>query len=273
MEMKQNVVDEKLNKYKGQVDGFVEKILGLVGDHPWQEWLAKANDVIERYIPAVIALMGILACMTGVVTMIKIDAPFSMVMSQFWIILPTLFAMHLAPKAMGLVRSLVEKNESLAIRPEFLYIMKVSYGLGGLLLGVYFILQFNAGLMVVGIVSIIFAVLMIISFNRPEIVAIKADYPTNCVEEVIALILLPVRILLALVTLIIGIGCVGGVVYGVTLLFSEEVLGCALVFSFTAVLPLVLPLAIYGIYLAVVFWLDFYRAIVSIPRKIEELKK
>jgi hypothetical protein len=47
----------------------------------------------------------------------------------------------------------------------------------------------------------------------------------------------------------------------------------AYAFGATALIPFVIPLAVYFLYLVMVFSLDFYRAIVSIPRKMDELKK
>ena len=144
--------------------------------------------------------------------------------------------------------------------------------LGGILLGAYLLLNFDKDLVVPAIVAIIFAVLMIICLERPGIVGVKPDYPVNCVEEVIALVLFPVRVLIALLTLLIGVAAVGGIVYGILLWFDEG-LAAAIVFGATALVPFVVPLIVYFIYLDVMFTLDFYKAIVSIPRKLDELKK
>ena len=100
----------------------------------------------------------------------------------------------------------------------------------------------------------------------------KPYYPVNCVEDVIALVLFPVRVLIALLTLLIGMVAVGGIVYGILLWFDEG-LAAAIVFGATALVPFVVPLIVYFIYLVVVFTLDFYKAIVSIPRKLDEMKK
>jgi hypothetical protein len=204
--------------------------------------------------------------------MIKADAPFSYVVKMLFILVPVLFAMHLAPKALALTRSFIEKGEPAVIRPELMYIMKVICGIGGILLGVYLLLNFDKDLVVSAIAAIIFAVLMIICLERPGIVGVKPGYPANCVEEVIALVLFPVRVLIALLTLLIGMAAVGGIVYGIVLWFDDG-LSAAMAFGTTALVPFVVPLIVYFIYLVVVFTLDFYRAIVSIPRKLDELKK
>lgn len=265
-------VTEKISEYSGKADALVEGALGIIGNRPWDSWLGTANKYISMFLPAVIALAGVLSCLTGLITMIKADARFSVVVKQLFILVPVLFAMHLAPKALALTRSFIEKGETAVIRPELMYIMKVIFGIGGILLGVYLLLNFDKDLVVMAIAALIFAVLMIICLERPGIVGVKAGYPVNCVEEVIALVLFPVRVLIALLTLLIGMAAVGGLVYGIVQWFDYG-LSAAIAFGATALVPFVVPLIVYFIYLVVVFTLDFYRAIVSIPRKLDEMKK
>ena len=266
------MVTEKISEYSGKVDALVESALGIIGNRPWDSWLDTANKYISKFLPAAIALAGVLACLTGLITMIKNDAPFSMVVKQLFILVPVLFAMHLAPKALALTRSFIEKGEPAVIRPELMYIMKVICGIGGILLGVYLLLNFDKDLVSTAITAIIFAVLMIICLERPAIVGVKPGYPANCVEEVIALVLFPVRVLIALLTLLIGMAAVGGIIYGIVQWFDDG-LSAAMTFGAAAFVPFLVPLVVYFIYLVVVFTLDFYRAIVSIPRKLDELKK
>ena len=265
-------VTEKISEYSGKVDALVEGALGIIGNRPWDSWLGTANKYISMFLPAVIALAGVLACLTGLLTMIKADAPFSMVVKQLFVLVPVLFAMHLAPKALALTRSFIEKGEPAVIRPELMYIMKVIFGIGGILLGVYLLLNFDKDLVVSAIAALIFAVLMIICLERPGIVGVQPGYPVNCVEEAIALVLFPVRVLIALLTLLIGMAAIGGLVYG-TVLWFDDGLSAAIAFGATALVPFVVPLIVYFIYLFVVFTLDFYKAIVSIPRKLDEMKK
>ena len=266
------MVTEKISEYSGKVDALVESALGIIGNRPWDSWLDTANKYISKFLPAAIALAGVLACLTGLITMIKNDAPFSMVVKQLFILVPVLFAMHLAPKALALTRSFIEKGEPAVIRPELMYIMKVICGIGGILLGVYLLLNFDKDLVSTAITAIIFAVLMIICLERPGIVGVKPGYPANCVEEVIALVLFPVRVLIALLTLLIGMAAVGGIIYGIVQWFDDG-LSAALTFGTAAFVPFLVPLVVYFIYLVVVFTLDFYKAIVSIPRKLDEIKK
>lgn len=267
-----SVAEAKINEYKGKVDGFVEKILGIVGDHPWETWLAGLNAFITKFMPAVIAVAALIGCIAGLIITIKEDAPFSMVIANLWILVLGVFSMHLAPKALALPRSFIEKNELEAVRPELLYILKVILGLGGLVLSAYLLLQFSFDAFKLAIIALISSILSIIVLSRPEIIGVKPGYPTNCVEEAITLIMLPVRFVLSMMTLLVSIATVVGLIYGLIAIFNNG-LTATLYLDVTTVLPLVVPLAVYFAYLFAMFVLDFYRAVVSVPRKLDELKK
>lgn len=267
-----SVAEAKINEYKGKIDGFVEKILGVVGDHPWDKWLSSVNEVIAKFMPAVIAVAALVGCISGLVITIKDDMPFSMVIANLWILVLGVFSMHLAPKTLALPRSFIEKNELETVRPELLYVLKVLLGLGGLVLSAYLILQFTADSFKIAIATIVFSILSIIVLTRPEIIGVKPGYPTNCVEEAVTLILIPVRFVLAMMTLLIGIATVVGLVYGLVAIFNNG-FEAILYLDITTALPLFVPLAIYLVYLNIMFFLDLYRAVVSIPRKLDELRK
>ena len=147
-------VAEKITEYNGKVDACVESAIGFVGNRPWEDWLKVANTYITRLLPAAIAVAGVLAFVTALVSTIRMNAPFSDVVNTLWFLVPTLFSIHLAPKALVLMRSFVEKREADAIRPELMYIMKVVCGFGGLLLGAYLLLCFNSDLVVPAIVAV-----------------------------------------------------------------------------------------------------------------------
>jgi len=255
-----------------KVDSFIDKLLGLVGNHPWEAWLAKFNGWVGAYLPAVIAVSGVLAFFTGLVSAIRYELPFSFVIGLFGILVGTLFSIHLTPKALSLSRSFIEKGELNAMRPELLYILKVVLGLGGIVLAIYLILQFNCDAFITALISLGVAVLAIIIFSNPAIVGIKADYPTNGVEEAITILLFPVKFLLALLTFIVGVGTVGLSVYGIVQLFSSGIEGGAYLLV-AALLPFLLPIVVYFVYLCTAFLLDFYRALVSIPRKLDDVRK
>ncbi len=262
-----NVVAQ-IDSYTKKADEIVEKALGIVANHPWEDWLKTANEKIALFLPGIIAVMGVLGTIIGLVTSIKMDLPFSMVIGNLGYLVLAIFSMHLAPRAMSLPRSFVDKKEADAVRPELLYILKVLLGLGGFVLAIVSLLTFTAEGLVSAIVLLFFAVLFTIVFANPAMIGVKAGYPSNNAEETITLILLPIKILFVLLTPIIAIGTVAALVIGICKLFSSG-LEASLMLVGGAALPLVLPLAVYVIYLISMFWLELFRAIVSLPRKLE----
>ena len=264
-------VTAKVEEVETKVDGLVDWALNLVGDHPWEAWLAVANKYVSMFLPLAIAAAGVLACVTGLVVTIKHDAPFSMVMNNLWVLLPTLFALHLAPKALALARSFVEKGGMECVRPELLYILKVVNGLGGVILAAYLLLQFDKDAAVSALAVLVFAAISIIVCTRPGVAGMKAATPANVVEEVFGIFLMPFKIVLALLTVLVGVAAVGGLAYGVSLMFDSG-LFAATVLSGTAVMPFVLPMAVYLTMLLALFVVDFCRALAQIPAKLDEVK-
>ncbi len=262
----------KVDECTKKVDTIVEKILGIVADHPWEDWLKTANKMIDRYLPAVIAVAGILATVVGFVTAIKYDLPFSAVVGNLFILVVAVFSMHLAPKALALPRSFVDKKEAETLRPELLYILKVGLGLGGFVGAVVALLGFSVEGLVLAVVLLVIAALFAIVFSCPSLIGIKAGYPANTAEESITLMLLPVKIVLVLLTPIVALASVAALLIGICKIFSNG-LEAAMTLTASAVLPLALPLIVYFSYLLLVFWLEMCRVFVSMPRKIDELKE
>lgn len=265
-------VTDKIDAYRGKVDAVVEKGLGLVGDHPWENWMKVFTEYASKFLPAVIAVSGIIGFLVGLIMSIKNDAPFSVVMGNFGILVATVFSMHLAPKALALPQSFISQKEPEAMRPELLYILKVLLGLGGVIMALVLLCE---GLVQLALVLAVLAILQIIICTRPALVGIKPGYPTNAVEEFLTMVLLPLKIVLALLPFIVVVAAVGGFIYGVTFLFKGEfaIMVSPGVFGAAALAPLLLPLAVYVLYLFVSFMLDLYSALVSIPRKLDEVKK
>lgn len=265
-------VTDKIDAYRGKVDAVVEKGLGLVGDHPWENWMKVFTEYASKFLPAVIAVSGIIGFLVGLIMSIKNDAPFSVVMGNFGILVGTVFSMHLAPKALALPQSFISQKEPDAMRPELLYILKVLLGLGGVIMALVLLCE---GLVQLALVLAVLAILQIIICTRPALVGIKPGYPTNAVEEFLTMVLLPLKIVLALLPFIVVVAAVGGFIYGVTFLFKGEfaIMVSPGVFGAAALAPLLLPLAVYVLYLFVSFMLDLYSALVSIPRKLDEVKK
>lgn len=265
-------VENKIAKQLGKVDAFVDKIVGIVGARPWEKWLGICNDYISRFLPAAIALAGVASFVVGLVVSIKYDMPVSVVIATLAILVLTAFSMHLAPKALSLSRSFVEKGEAEVMRPEFIYINKVLLGIGGLLAAICLLLRFDSDLVVPALVIGIVALIAIVVYSNPGMVGVKEGYPKNVVEELITISMFPVKIFLALLTPIIGLAVVGGVVYGVIEMFNDGITA-ATVFLVTALLPFALPMIAYFLYLVLMFLFDFYRAMVSIPRRLEDVRK
>ena len=269
---KADAIADKIAKCDDAINFAVNKVLGYVGDHPWEEWLKIANRYIGLFLPAVIGISGVLAWAIGLIAAIKYELPLSLVLGVFGILVAAAFSMHLAPKALSLSRSFVEKSEPEAMRPEFLHILKVVVGLGGMVYAIYQLVQFTSSSFVGALVTAFLSILVTIVCTRPGLVGAKAAYPTNGVEEAITILLFPLRTLLSLLSFIVGIVAVVGFVYGVVQLFADGILSALFVFTGTALVPFLLPLVVYFITLLVMFILDFYRALVSIPRKLDDVR-
>ena len=159
------------------------------------------------------------------------------------------------------------------IRPELAYILKVILAIGGLVFSIRSFLACTGQGVLIGLVSLVVSVLSAIVFTRPEFIGMKYGYPTNCVEETISLLLLPVKIVFTLCTLLVGIGVVGGLFYGIYLWIDMGGFSASAVLSGVAYAPVLFPLAAYVAYLAMVFLLDLYRSVCSIPRKLDDVRK
>lgn len=255
-----------------KVGTILEKCLGCIENHPWESWLEIANGYIDRFLPAVIGLAGALAFVTSFVMFIRADVPFSYVLGTFGLLVATIFSMHLAPKAMALPRSFLEKREPDAMRPELLYILKILLGAGGLIVALWLLLQFNGDALIAALVVAVVSVLLIIVLSHPGLVCTKADYPTNAVEETLSILLLPLKIVLSLLTIVVGLATVILLVAGIVTLFKSGS-DASFQLLMSALAPLAVPVGAYVLYLSTVFILDLYRAVVSLPRKLDDLRK
>ena len=73
-----SVAEAKISEYKSKIDGTVEKVLGIVGDHPWEKWLAAINEGIAKFMPVIIAVAAVVGCAAGLIITIKdVDGQFS----------------------------------------------------------------------------------------------------------------------------------------------------------------------------------------------------
>ena len=256
----------------GKIDAVFGTILGFIENHPWEKWLAVANRFIDKFLPVLVAVAGTLAFVTGLVTAIRHDARFSVVISNFWILFGALFTVHLAPKALALPRSVLGTREPDAMRPELLHILKILLGLGGLVVAIGMLLEFEQEALLTGLAVALGAAVLIIAFSHPAIVGSKKGYPGNVVEETIGILLFPIKLVISLLTILVGLAVVVLLVMGIVELFDDGYDGVETLCD-AALAPLVIPLGTYLAYLVAVFVVDFYRAIVSMPRKLDTLNK
>ena len=267
--------ENKVDSIQAIIGGWFKKATGLVSDWPWKEWLEVANKFIARYLPFVIVLSVVLGVVFGLIVALVNNLPIGTV---FKILLGGIavgaFSMHLAPKAMEIPRSMVEKNEPEAVRPELMEVAKTGLGLGLFAYGIVCVFSFNSEEFVFGIVCMLIAALLAVVLGNPEAFGIKAGYPTNLTEELITIVLIPIKVVMALFSPITAIATLCVLFYGLIELITNFKMGGAPVyFLFAAAIPLFLPLAFYGLYLLYMFFVDIVRAIIAVPRKIDELKK
>lgn len=266
-------VDAKIAGKLGVIDRIINNAIGFIGNRPWEKWFGACNDYITKGLPLIVGTSGAIAFILALCTAVSNNLPVSIIFACLAMLLITVFSVHLTPKALALLRSLVEKGEPELMRPEYIYICKVVSGLGGLILALFLLLQFSAKTFIPAIGIAVYAVLSIIVYSKPSLFGVKEGYPQNCAEEYITLIMFPVKVILALSTILIGIAVAIGFVCGVIAIRSNGLGEGIIIFFVTALIPFVAPLVIYFAYLLLMFCFEAYRAMVSIPRRLESLQK
>lgn len=258
-----------------RIDAGLEKAMGLLDNHPWERWVAVANDFIGKWLPFVIAAAGVAGFLIGFISCIRYKAPFGTTVANLAFLALALLSMHLAPKALALPRAFLDKREPDPMRPELLYIFKALHFFGALIWGISLILMFDSDLFWAALIVLVSGALLTIVFGNPGLIGVKAAHPQNAIEEVLCILLLPIKVVLSLLTLVIGLGTVGLFVYGIVELCRSNYGGIETLplFGMAIGAPVLIPLAVYLVYLLLMFTLDFYRAIVSVPRKLDDVRK
>ena len=254
------------------VDKWLDTVLGFITRHPWEKWLGVANRMVEKFMIPFIALSGAVTFLSAFASLIRRDAPISRVVAILWILIATVLVLALAPKAMALPRTFLEKSEKEKVRPELLSILKIVLGVGLMLYGLFMLLQFSSQTLGIGLACLAGGALLAVIFDNPGMIGVEAGYPQNGVEELVTIVMLPVRIVLSFLTLVVGIASVSLFVMGVIEMFSKGGVS-SLYFGGAAIAPAAVPFAVYVAYLVLMFVIDFYRALVSIPRKLDDLHK
>ena len=214
-------------------------------------------DYMERFTIIIIILSGIWYTIRGIdQSRNQLFFDFRLPMIAFIIGAPflTILSAVLAPKTLKLARSTQDNNTIILIRPEYLYIIKV-------LLVILIVFFFFSG---IGILLLPIALVLLCVFCKPQLVGVKAGSPSNAVVELMALILLPYRVVMFMLspsTVIVAIICfVLGIYFN-----SLNLLGLAISIPFS------LPLLAYSFYLFSVFLAEFFQAICCIPSKIDKV--
>lgn len=258
-----------------KINAAIAQLTGILDNHPWERWVSVANDFIGKWLPLVVAIAGVLAFLIGFITAIRAEFPFGAVMGNFGFLAVALASLHLTPKALALPRTFLEKREPDPMRPELLYILKTTTVFATLISATILILRFDGAAFATALVILAAGALLTVVFGNPSLIGVKAAYPQNAIEETLCILLLPLKFVLSLSTLLVGIGTVAVFVYGIVQLFDRYVGEFMAIQSFNVSIlaPVAIPLVVYLAYLVVTFTLDFYRAIVAVPRKLDELRK
>lgn len=258
-----------------KINAAIAKTVGILDDHPWEKWVAETNNCIGKWLPFVVAAAGVVGFLTGFITSVRANLPFGAVIGNLGFLVAALVSMHLTPKALALPRAFLEKREPDPMRPELLYILKTNICFGTFIAAVILILRFDGDAFATALVTLAAGALLTIVFGTPSLIGVKADHPQNAIEEALCILLLPLKFALSLITPVVGVGTVVLFGLGVAKLFERYYGGFAALpfFAFAVLAPVAIPLAVYLAYLVVTFTLDLYRAIVAVPRKLDEVRK
>lgn len=267
---------QKANRLAGKGDSMFEKLYGYIDRQPWFERLEKTNAFVGICVSPCILAAGVAALAAALLCWIQSDSDFysfgMFVKSGIGVAIAAVLSSHLAPKALALQQSCLSKSELDYIRPEFMYILKTVLGVGSLLGGIVLLFskEILASVSLFGI-----GVIAVILLGCPKLIGCAPGYPKNTVEEIISIFRMLIKSVLVFATLATGIATLGGLGYGLWQFFSDLKFpaGSIFVFLSAVVAPLAIPLAVYFFYLAVMFTLDGYRAVVSIPAKLDALKE
>lgn len=279
-----NAVSEKIKGYAdkgqevaGKVDRLFDRLFQLIEKYPWESWLEKANGFIAKFVSPVVLFAGAMALILNVLKWFKYDhMTFGELMtSGVAVAVGAMFVSHLAPKALRLQQSFITKGDVDKVRPELLYILKVLLGVGCIVGGIVSALTFTSEGVGVGIALFVLGLIFSVLLGRPQVVSVEADYPKNTVEEVVSIFRMLIKSVLVFATMLTGVATFGWVIYGLVNVISNfRSPSVSSDYFMQAVLgPLVIPLAVYVLYLTVSFILDLYRAVVSIPAKLDKLTK
>lgn len=263
-------IEAKITGFNEKIISRVDKTLGYITDHPWADWFKTGEKYILRYLPIAVAALGVLTLVSFLVVSFCADIGIATVAKVLLgLAIAIAFVLYLLPKTTTLVTSLLDNREDEAVRPQILGVMKT----GGLLFAASLLLNPESDF-VAAIIVLILSLILVVLATNPKIMGVKAECPQNYAEELITLCLLPYKVLAAFFTYIIAGLVLGGLIVGMSELFGSgfESVEAIVTLSGTLIFVVALPLIVYFMYLFVNFFAEIIRAIVSIPKKLDELR-
>lgn len=275
--MSQCAADEpKVVQAVSKVGLLVEKVMDLIGGHPWDKWLRTAFYYTKRFIPAVIALIGVVAIISMLVVAVRAELKFGETIGALvYPLLLTPLAILLTPWAIKLMQGFAEKSDDLDVRSELVYLMRGVFGFGGVIFSMCIFTQFESSIVDYGLIALAVGLASIIVFSCPSIIGIRVKKPANIVDEVCALIMLPVKAAVCLIVPLIAVFLVYGFYDGFMALCDSEFespLGIEAMIDAMTV-PLITPLAVYVVYLLCASICLIYRAVAGVPQKLDDIRK
>lgn len=263
-------VDAKI----GLVNGFIDKGVEIAGKLPWGKWIEIGDQYASRYGIAAFYLYGILAVLCGIIGGIRSECFVEGLKLGFISLFTAILAGYVGSKLLGNIKDLVTKNESKFANPGLMNcftLVMALLTLGCVIYGITSAIDFRSFTIFLyflgGAVILAFATICLLA---PELICVKSGVQCTPTEELIALLTIFVKILMRLVPFIWIFGALYGVyqmVIGIHQIFTLYVFGSVMMFI------AFLPLIAYLLYLIYNYLFDICRAILSIPAKLDELKK
>ncbi len=251
----------------------IDKAFDFLTDHPWADWIKIGEKFIVKYLPFLVVVLGFWAFLSTFIIAVCCEMPFGDTLKYLaGFVLLTVFVLYLLPKTITLITSLHDNREDEAVRPQVLGALKAV----GLLFGASLLMAPYCDPAAFS-VAIGLSLVLIILASNPKIMGVKAACPQSFAEELITICLLPYKIFISFFAYIITLVALGGLGYGLSIICeygfdSYESEMAISTFSGTLVLLVSLPLIVYFLYLSVNFFAEIVRAIVALPKKLDELR-
>lgn len=257
----------KIASILGLGDKFIDDFLNLIGKHPWDCWMKKANEHLDVYLQLFMVFSGLVGIIYNLAMFIRYEMPggfYRMLLGAFIVLA---FAFLLTPKTLALPRKLLSYDRKEEIRPEVLDILRLLFGLGGFVVAAICLLSAEVE---AAIAAAIIGALMTIVTKNPAMLGYEACPPKNCLSEAVGLLMFPVRLVFVLMTPLIAIGSLVAFGYGFVAMCREGY-DFGVCFAIPAGLTTIVPIVSYLIYICYYWSIDLVCGIASIPSKLDKL--